>query len=341
MKRQSVLTSVLFTTLVATACMNGFSAILQSSPLNAPKPQILQPEDFFVSPLASPFDEDGVFLMFPLDETQGKVLPYLIDGKTVLLPGNVRVDSAWPAAPHCMNLYLCPKGPFSQLFHLESHYSIAVEIESGRIWPFPNELGEHGDEYLSEFQFLIDTLGKEKLVDVIALEREVTGEMSVGMHESPISVARRKALPVEPLTSPFDKNGALILFPFDEIAGITIPYLINGERVQLPPDTKIEGVWPYTEPCPFVTLCPDGTYVQLYNLNTETSVKLEIESGRVWPNTWDTQLNGNELSEEFQFLLDILGEDKLVDYRALECEFSSGKPTLTALLECPMSATAP
>lgn len=189
MREQSKLICVLLAVCILAACTGNIEQLSPVSPLQTQsaaesplavqsipisaitgKPILNLPPDRnpFVSPLASPFNENGAFVTYPWQNTQGQQIPYLIDGKVVQLSDDVRISDAGPAVQGCMVAQLCPQGPYVQLFEVNNYYSVVVEIESGRIWLYPDMLEEHGDRYLQHFQFLIDVLGEDKIIDVAA-----------------------------------------------------------------------------------------------------------------------------------------------------------------------------
>lgn len=109
-------------------------------------------------------------------ETRGAVIT--IAGMQIKLPDDVEMLGA-TVALSCMAVPgitgNCPNPPLLALKKLGNPPQfINVEISTGVIWPVSPELKNDTDGYLQNFSFLIDALGKEKVVDVLDLERRVT-----------------------------------------------------------------------------------------------------------------------------------------------------------------------
>lgn len=131
-----------------------------------------------------PLPEDNITsIVLDGSETLGQQVPFLIDGATIQLPLYVQMAGI-EMTSLCLTPIYCPQEPLLVLL-ATSGDQIAVGINSGAIWPNPDALVEQGDVYLSQFQFLIDTFGENKIVDTVALQAEALTWIDHNLPTSP------------------------------------------------------------------------------------------------------------------------------------------------------------
>lgn len=119
-------------------------------------------------------------------ETRGALIT--IAGKQIKLPDDIEMLGV-TVALNCMVVPEvpgnCPIPPLVALKKMGNPPQfINVEISTGMIWPVSSYLKNAPDEYLKNFSFLTDVLGKDKVVDVLDLERRLLEALQPQIEEA-------------------------------------------------------------------------------------------------------------------------------------------------------------
>ena len=153
------------------------------APMTPPPVDVEKDAEFFKQQVAA-MEKTTVVTNLSGPETAGAEI--VVAGKKIKMPDDAEMFGVEMFLNCPVFIPKCGQPPLLRIKRGDNPIedAIAVELISGEIWPEIKSMETHPDEYLAKFSFLIDALGKDKVVDVIALRQETNAILEKKLEES-------------------------------------------------------------------------------------------------------------------------------------------------------------
>lgn len=153
------------------------------APMTPPPVDVEKDAEFFKQQVAA-MEKTTVVTKLSGPETAGAEI--VVAGKKIKLPDDAEMFGVDIFVDCATMVPKCATPPVLNIKRGDDPIEdvIAVELISGEIWPQIKSMDTHPAAYLAKFSFLIDALGKDKVVDVNAWRREANEILQKQLEES-------------------------------------------------------------------------------------------------------------------------------------------------------------